>query len=156
MPTCKGCGREYHYCSSCDYNEWLSAGYCNAACYLTSGTGKTVYAFIKTLVDGIPDGLFALFDYMFVGEDDSGRYPDPKLSSIPDGEEFFEEYVKLRRMGHKEFCAEKLQAELKRIEDKKRMDEEAEQRKTVYFLYPKDERELYLKLKKKYEGDDAS
>ena len=31
---CKGCKREVHYCTSCDYDRYNDAGYCSAQCYI--------------------------------------------------------------------------------------------------------------------------
>jgi len=36
LGICKKCGRKFHYCGSCGFDEFSSNGYCSDACWLKS------------------------------------------------------------------------------------------------------------------------
>jgi len=148
MPVCKHCAREFHHCSSCDYDEYADAGFCSQLCYELSGTGKSVYDLIKLVVDGIPDELFPAFCNLMLDDDNEGR---GGMDSVPDGEWFFNEYALRRKMGAKEFCKMKLDQALAEIE-RKRKREEQKRFNTHTIVMGSNEREIYEKLKVKFEG----
>ena len=75
------------------------------------------------------------------------------MYSIPDGEVYFSEYATLRRMGHKEFCKMKLDYALAEIE-RKRKREEQKRFNTHAIVMGSNEREIYEKLKAKFEGKE--
>jgi hypothetical protein len=41
---CKSCGREFHNCSSCDYEECANRGFCSDRCMKSSEEYKTAVA----------------------------------------------------------------------------------------------------------------
>jgi hypothetical protein len=148
MPVCKHCAREFHHCSSCDYDEYAYAGFCSQICYELSGTGKSVYDLIKLVVDGIPDELYQPFCTLML---DEGRVG---MDSVPDGEWFFNEYALRRKMGAKEFCKMKLDQALAEIERKRKLKvQEAEIRARYFAQAAESELQTFKRLLAKYGKD---
>ncbi len=40
---CKNCGADFHYCSSCDLDVYMSSDYCSKICYITKADKKIFY-----------------------------------------------------------------------------------------------------------------
>jgi hypothetical protein len=63
---CKTCKTKIHYCSSCDYDNYLSLGYCSKDCYEESDTFKLfsnkLESFINSLDDIQKSDFFSLWD----------------------------------------------------------------------------------------------
>jgi len=63
---CKQCGRAYHYCSSCDHDEYYSSGYCERLCYEESDEWKLFSEKVKSFYDSLNKeqklDLWALWD----------------------------------------------------------------------------------------------
>ncbi len=52
---CKSCGRKSHYCSSCDYDEYMSEGYCDAECLIKSSFYEKEKGIFMALLDRMPE-----------------------------------------------------------------------------------------------------
>lgn len=50
---CKICNKEYHHCTSCDYDMYLSSGYCSESCYRKSDEWNSFYKKIQTFYDSL-------------------------------------------------------------------------------------------------------
>jgi len=50
---CKTCGREFHYCSSCDYDRYLFEGYCDKTCYEGSDEWKLFSVKVQKFYDSL-------------------------------------------------------------------------------------------------------
>jgi hypothetical protein len=50
---CKHCQKEFHYCSSCDYDRYNYEGYCNQECYEQSEEWKTFALKAKKFYDSL-------------------------------------------------------------------------------------------------------
>lgn len=63
---CKVCGKEQHYCDSCDYDEYKIEGYCDEKCYKASEEYKTYYNklvnFWNSLDEDQQSELWSLWD----------------------------------------------------------------------------------------------
>lgn len=63
---CKICGIDYHHCTSCDYDMYLSDGYCSHNCYINSDEwklySKKIERFYESLNKDQQIELWSLWD----------------------------------------------------------------------------------------------
>lgn len=63
---CKVCGRVNHYCTSCDYDKYLSDGYCDEECFKKGEEHKVFYKelvnFYNSLDEEQKHNLWVLWD----------------------------------------------------------------------------------------------
>lgn len=63
---CKSCEKDFHYCTSCDYDKYNSAGYCSSTCYMDSEEWKIfapkVQNFYNSLSEDQQLELWSLWD----------------------------------------------------------------------------------------------
>ena len=50
---CKSCDREFHYCTSCDYDKYNSAGYCSVECYIKTEEWSIFSKNMQTFYDSL-------------------------------------------------------------------------------------------------------
>lgn len=64
--VCKTCGKEIHYCSSCDYDKYLYEDFCDEVCFSQSKeykqTEHKLETFWTSLDDAQKNKLFDLWD----------------------------------------------------------------------------------------------
>lgn len=63
---CKTCAKDFHYCSSCDYDRYNSDGYCSQDCYMESEEWRVYSRNIQDFYDSLSKDqqleLWALWD----------------------------------------------------------------------------------------------
>ena len=64
---CKTCGKECHYCTSCESDIWLYEGYCNQDCYMNSKefkeTNKKFQLFKSLISEEAMNHFWAMWDF---------------------------------------------------------------------------------------------
>ena len=52
---CKTCGKNHHYCSSCDYDKYMSEDYCDYNCFINSDFYKKEKGTFLALLDRLSE-----------------------------------------------------------------------------------------------------
>ena len=86
---CKTCGKEKHYCSSCDYDDYLSEGFCNIECYLKSEEVKMEKGQFLNLLDRLDNDTMRLLKVFlknekYMLEDSYQKWIDERLTVSDD------------------------------------------------------------------------
>lgn len=71
---CKTCGTQFHYCSSCGYEEYNSEGYCNRSCFEKSDYYKTEKNTFNALLDRLDDDAMRILKLILTSEDHMLEY----------------------------------------------------------------------------------
>lgn len=71
---CKICNREFHYCTSCDYDKYLLEGYCSQECYQNSEEWKTFAPKAQEFYDSLSESQKLEFWTLW----DNGIFVDDK------------------------------------------------------------------------------
>lgn len=67
MPECNYCKRGYHYCTSCDYDEPMSNGYCCTECFEKSDKYVEYFANAKKFLEDLTWKQRKMF-YVFMAD----------------------------------------------------------------------------------------
>lgn len=77
---CKTCKKEYHYCTSCDYDKYNYAGYCSRECYENSEEWNIFSKKVKVFFDSLSKEqkleLWELWDNGILEDDKWDNYVD--------------------------------------------------------------------------------
>lgn len=77
---CKECNREKHYCTSCDYDYWLSEGFCNQNCFFDYPENQVLRSKLRNWIKSLNREQLIMFK--FIVEEVSDEVLDITLDEL--------------------------------------------------------------------------